>query len=141
MSQLLYLYIDGACRGNPGQGGAGAAFLTSAGEIVSKHKKFLGECTNNIAEYEALLLGLRAAKKQEVKALEIRADSELLVRQINGQYKVKNPNLQKRFIKAMKALKAFQYEMVHVRREKNKIADQLANEAIDEHEAILKPMG
>jgi len=141
MSQRLYLYIDGACRGNPGQGGAGAAFLTLAGEIVSKHKKFLGECTNNIAEYEALLLGLQEAKKQKVKKIEIRADSELLVRQINGQYKVKNPNLQKRFIKAMKALKAFQYEMVHVRREKNKIADQLANEAIDEHEAILKPMG
>ena len=127
------LYVDGASRGNPGHAGAGAYLADEEGREVASLYQYLGEATNNMAEYAALLLGLKAAKKRKIKFLMILADSELMVRQIQGVYQVKNPTLKKNYDTAMKYLRYFNYTISHIRREKNKIADQLANKAIDEY--------
>lgn len=131
--KTLALFTDGACRGNPGQGGAGAVLVTQNGEVVSTAKRFLGHCTNNIAEYRALILGLQEALKQEPGRLFVYLDSELLVRQIQGVYRVKNPAL-KPLLEEVRALLAkFEtWHVEHVPRSENALADRLANEAIDE---------
>lgn len=127
------LYTDGASRGNPGKGGAGAVLYNEKGETVAGIKEFLGVCTNNTAEYKALILGLEEALRNGCRTLHIFMDSELLVRQISGRYRVKNENL-KILMKEVKRLLSFfnEYTVEHVERSKNKVADQLANEAIDE---------
>lgn len=127
-----YLYVDGASRGNPGHGGAGAYLINEQDEEVARLTLYLGKVTNNFAEYQALLLGLKEAKKRKIKSLVIYSDSELMVRQINGEYKVKNPTLKKNYDAAMNYLAEFEYDIFHIRREKNKIADELANQAIDD---------
>jgi len=129
----LNLYTDGACRGNPGQGGAGAVLVDDGGNIFAAIKNSLGLCTNNIAEYRALILGLEEALKRRCRKLHIFLDSELLVNQINGTYKVKNENLKVLMRDVRKLLSRFEsYTVEHVDRSKNQIADRLANEAIDE---------
>ena len=128
----VHLYIDGASRGNPGLGGAGAYVTDKGGKEICRLTKYLGKVTNNVAEYAALFLGLKEAQKRKVKEITIFSDSELLVRQIQGVYQVKNDVLKKKHEEVMKILKNFNYKIFHVRREKNKIADQLANEAIDQ---------
>lgn len=126
------LYSDGASRGNPGEAGAGALLMNEKGDEYSLCA-YLGHKTNNQAEYEALLLGLKELKRRGAKKVEIRADSELLVRQLNGEYKVKNAGLQNLFFKAKELLGAFESVTIrHVPREENREADRLANEAIDE---------
>lgn len=129
----LNLYTDGACRGNPGQGGAGAVLIDEKGNIFATQKTALGLCTNNIAEYKALILGLEEALKRKCRSLHIFLDSELLVNQINGQYKVKNENL-KVLMHDVKKLLSYldSYTVRHIERSQNHIADKLANEAIDE---------
>lgn len=128
-----HLYIDGAARGNPGPAGAGACLMDEQGKIVESLTKYLGKTTNNIAEYEALLLGLNKAKKKKIKDIHIFSDSELLVRQIQGRYRVLNPNLKKKYDAVMNIVKTFHHFTIsHIRRDKNKIADQLANQAIDD---------
>ncbi len=87
------LFSDGACRGNPGIGGAGAVITDDRENVVWEGKEYLGHCTNNIAEYRALILGLNGALAQGFKSLEVYLDSELLAKQINGSYRVKNENL------------------------------------------------
>ncbi|MFZ2397013.1 MAG: ribonuclease HI family protein, partial [Smithella sp.] len=87
------LFSDGACRGNPGVGGAGAVITDDRENVVWEGKKYLGHCTNNIAEYRALIMGLNGALDNGYKNLEVYLDSELLARQINGSYRVKNENL------------------------------------------------
>ena len=127
------LFTDGACRGNPGQGGAGAVLVDEKGHIFATAKNSLGLCTNNIAEYRALILGLEEALKRRCRRLHIFLDSELLVNQINGKYKVKNENLKVLMHDVKKLLSDFDsYTVEHVARSKNHIADRLANEAIDE---------
>jgi ribonuclease HI len=127
------LYTDGASRGNPGNGGAGIALYDEDGNIHATAKRFLGTCTNNEAEYKALILGLEESLKRKCRKLSIFLDSELLVRQINGIYKVKNKNLQDLMKEVRKLLSFFdEYTVEHVNRSKNKVADQLANDAIDE---------
>jgi len=129
----LNLYTDGACRGNPGQGGAGAVLVDDKGNIFASIKNSLGLCTNNIAEYRALILGLEEALKKHCRQLHIFLDSELLVNQINGTYKVKNENLKVLMRDVRKLLSRFEsYTVEHIDRSKNHIADKLANEAIDE---------
>lgn len=134
MSEKSYkLFSDGACRGNPGIGGAGAV-ITDAGEsIVWEGKEYLGHCTNNIAEYKALILGLKGALSHDFRNIEVYMDSELLAKQINGSYRVKNENLQVLMKDVRKLLASFDSVVVkHVSRIHNSHADRLANLAIDE---------
>ena len=140
------LNTDGGARGNPGVAGAGAVLSDAAGNKLKEASKPLGVMPNNEAEYEALLLGLDLAKKtigkEKIKEVEIEArlDSELVVRQLSGQYQIKEERLQKLFMKIWNArVETFkQLTFTHVPREKNRRADQLANQAMDD--ASKKPL-
>jgi ribonuclease HI len=131
--EAFSLYSDGASRGNPGNGGIGAVLYDGSGNVVATAKQFLGVCTNNEAEYRALICGLEEALKRGIRNVRIYLDSELLVRQIEGIYRVKNQNL-KILMREVRKLLSFldSYSVEHIERNKNKMADQLANEAIDE---------
>jgi ribonuclease HI len=127
------LYADGAARGNPGPAGAGAVIVSPEGHIVAKVGKFLGDNTNNFAEYMGLILGLKRAKAMGIKELEVLSDSELLVRQLNGEYQVKAENLRPLHHEAKGLLASFPaVEVRHVPREDNAAADEMSNRAIDE---------
>ncbi|HEU4385794.1 MAG TPA: ribonuclease HI family protein [Anaeromyxobacteraceae bacterium] len=127
------LFTDGAARGNPGPAGAGAVIVSPQGHIVAKVGKFLGDNTNNYAEYMGLILGLKRAKAMGIKALDVFADSELLVRQLNGEYQVKAENLRPLHEEARRLLTAFPgVKLRHIRREENEAADEMSNRAIDE---------
>ncbi len=129
----LLVYSDGAARGNPGPAGAGAVLTRVDGTVVSKVGKFLGTATNNVAEYTALLLGLEVALRVGAQEVEVVADSELLVRQLNGEYKVKSAGLKPLFAQAQALLAKFErWTARHVPREQNKLADEMSNRAIDE---------
>lgn len=125
------LHADGASVGNPGPGGAGAVLYDSEGKIAAEVSKYLGpKATNNEAEYQGLLEGLRAALRLNVRRVSIRMDSELVVRQVLGIYKVKNERLAVFFKEVMAALKEFEsFDIAHVRREFNREADALASRA------------
>jgi ribonuclease HI len=128
----LVIRTDGAARGNPGPAGAGWVVETPAGEVVEEGFAYLGVLTNNQAEYEALLRGLTAAAPGLDTDLEIFSDSELLVRQLNGVYRVRDEGLKDRFIAVAQALRrAGNVQIQHVRRAENARADALANQAID----------
>jgi len=132
--QSLIIFSDGAARGNPGPSGAGAFITSEDGEMVAEVSEYLGEMTNNQAEYRALKCGLEKARELGAKSVVIRADSELMVKQLNGEYKVKNPGIKLIFREVSALLSHFEsWEASHVRREFNKEADRLANEAIDNH--------
>ncbi len=139
-NQKVKLFSDGACRGNPGIGGAGAVITDDSGlHVLWEGSQYLGQCTNNIAEYQALILGLKGALACGYKNLEIYLDSELLANQINGSYKVKNENLKILMQEVRSLLSSFQSSPVrHVLRCHNALADKLANLAIDTHQKILK---
>jgi ribonuclease HI len=131
------LYSDGASRGNPGQAGAGVLLKDAAGDIRLQASKYLGQATNNVAEYQALLFGLQKARELGVKNIQVFADSELLVRQLKGQYRVKAPHLLPLYEAAQRALKAFEtFAISHVPREMNSLADRLANQAIDQKDRM-----
>jgi len=131
--KAIRLYTDGACRGNPGSGGAGAVLLDENGGVVTTAKKFLGTCTNNEAEYAALILGLEEALSGGHKTIQVFLDSELLVRQINGIYRVKNDRLKTLMQEVQRHLARFDGCTVeHVPRSENAVADRLANQAIDD---------
>jgi ribonuclease HI len=124
--------IDGGSRGNPGPAGYGVRIQQDDGEIVEL-KESLGIATNNVAEYNGLLAALRWAAEHGLTTLHIRSDSELLVKQMKGVYRVKNPGLQPLFEEARSLARAIgRVTFEHVRREFNKDADRLANEAMDE---------
>lgn len=126
------LYCDGASRGNPGPSGAGVVLLDEKGEQIFELSRYLDNGTNNEAEYRALVRGLEAAVDLGVKRIEIFSDSELVVRQLSGKYKVRNPRLRSLFDQAVSRLQQFDdYAIFHVGRELNQQADRLANEAID----------
>jgi ribonuclease HI len=126
------LYCDGASRGNPGPSGAGVVVFDQNGEKILELSRFLGNATNNEAEYKALIRGLSAAADVGIKGVQIFLDSELVVNQLLGTYKVRNPRLHQLFDKAMSRLRLFdEYAIFHVGRELNQKADRLANEAID----------
>lgn len=130
----VLIYTDGGARGNPGPAGAGAVIYDGK-KLIAELKKYLGEATNNVAEYEALILALSDAKKKNLvsRSIEIRMDSELIVKQMKGEYKVKDKNLKVLNGKVRELLQDFSsVAFVHVRREENKEADALVNEAIDE---------
>ncbi|MFQ5513003.1 MAG: ribonuclease HI family protein [Myxococcota bacterium] len=128
----LRVYTDGAARGNPGPAGAGVHIEDETGAALDEASLYLGEATNNVAEYRALLLGLERAGTLGAARVEIRADSELVVRQMTGQYRVRNPALQVLHRRARELERGFErVDYVHVPREQNLAADRLANRAID----------
>ena len=132
--KLSKLYSDGACRGNPGVGGAGAVITDAQGSVIWESKEYLGHCTNNIAEYKALILGLKGALAEGYKNLEVYLDSELLTNQINGSYRVKNEKLKILMTEIRGLLTSFDtIQVKHVLRSSNSHADRLANLAIDTH--------
>lgn len=126
------LYCDGASRGNPGEAAAGFVILDGHGaELVAKGV-YLGQCTNNMAEYQALLLGLHEALQLKAGHLAIRLDSELVVRQMEGRYQVKDAKLKPLHAKAVSLLRGFTAHTIdHVPRRENHRADELANQALD----------
>jgi len=129
---LLHLYTDGASRGNPGRAGAGVVIRDGQGKTVKTAVKYLGVATNNVAEYEALILALEKAREMGGPPIAIFSDSELMVKQIRGEYGVKNSNLIPLYRKACTLLKGFErYKITHIVRSKNSEADELANRAID----------
>jgi ribonuclease HI len=128
--------IDGGSRGNPGPAAYGVIIRDGSGGIVAKLKKYIGRMTNNVAEYYGLIAALDYAESHNVKAIRVESDSELLVKQMRGQYKVKSEDLRPLFERALKMSKAFEsFRIEHVYREQNREADALANEALDETEA------
>jgi ribonuclease HI len=130
---LLFVYSDGAARGNPGPAGAGAVITDAAGRVLARLGRFLGHQTNNVAEYQGLLLGLRHAQELGAREVEVRADSELMIRQLQGRYQVRNPALKPLHAEAMRLLRGFdQVELKHIPREENALADEMSNRAIDE---------
>ncbi len=127
--------IDGGSRGNPGPASYGVVIRDGRGEIAAKLKKYIGRMTNNVAEYYGLIAALDYAESHGVRAIRIESDSELLVKQMRGQYKVKSEDLRPLFERAQKMSKAFEsFHIEHVYREQNREADALANEALDEAE-------
>ena len=130
------LRCDGASRGNPGPAGAGMVLFDPQGRLQARKGRYLGETTNNVAEYQALLLGLEEAQRLGVKQLRVLADSELMVKQLTGRYRVKSPHLIPLWRAALYALKQFEaWAIAHVPREENHLADEAANRAIDQKAA------
>lgn len=125
------LYTDGGSRGNPGPA-ACAFFLMNGDQVVDFGGEFLGEVTNNVAEYRGLIYGLKKAIKLKVKDLKVRMDSELVIKQIKGEYKISNNDMKKLSSEVKKLSEEFSsIEFEHVRREENKNADRLVNQILD----------
>jgi len=125
--------IDGGSRGNPGPASYGVLIRDPRGQVVAKLKKYIGRSTNNVAEYYGLIAALDYAQQHGIRGLRIESDSELLVRQMQGQYKVKSPELRPLYERARKMVQTFDtFKIDHVYREQNAEADALANEALDE---------
>ena len=124
--------MDGGARGNPGPAGVGVVLTDDSGAEVDRANAYIGETTNNVAEYRAVLLGLDRARALGVRELEIVNDSELIARQLTGEYKVKNEQLRMLHTQARDALSGFErWSIRSVPRAKNDVADALVNEAID----------
>lgn len=128
------VYSDGASRGNPGLASYGAVVIDPAGNEVERISQPIGVATNNVAEYGGLLAGLESAYEHGARRVEVRMDSELIVRQALGRYRVKSPGLIPLFEKLTELRGRFdRVTFVHVPRERNKVADALANQALDRH--------
>ncbi len=135
LEEPVIINIDGASRGNPGEAGAGALLQDSSGHTVEL-KKYLGQTTNNVAEYEALVVALEEARRLGAGEVEVRSDSELLIHQMNGVYRVKSEQLKPLYEKAGSLASGFgKIKFVHVRREANREADRLANLAIENRDS------
>ncbi|HET9182163.1 MAG TPA: ribonuclease HI family protein [Candidatus Angelobacter sp.] len=125
---------DGGARGNPGPAAFGVVIRNEKGEVLAELSEYLGLQTNNYAEYSGLLAALDYAVRQQCPRLKIFSDSELLVRQMQGRYKVKNSALQELFARAKAMVRKLEsFEIEHVLRERNKEADRLVNQILDEH--------
>lgn len=135
--EKIVIYTDGGARGNPGPAGVGVSIQDAAGKELAYISEYMGETTNNQAEYEALYRALQKTKelfkdKTKSMAFEVRMDSELVVRQLSGIYKVKEEGIKKQFARVASLRVEYpNLTFTHVRREQNKRADQLVNEAID----------
>ncbi len=130
---ILHGYIDGASRGNPGESGIGIVLKDEHGRILHAEGGYLGPGTNNGAEYSAFFGCLKKAKDFKCQKVVVHSDSELLVRQFNGEYKVKNPDLKRQMQKILRFMKTLRFavELHYIPREKNLDADRVANAAID----------
>jgi ribonuclease HI len=129
----IHAYIDGASRGNPGESGLGIVLRDERGGLLHAAGGYLGQKTNNAAEYAALLSCLKKAREFRCQKVVVHSDSELIVRQFNGKYRVKNPSLKREMTRITKLLKTvpFKVEVQYLPRETNREADRLANAAID----------
>jgi ribonuclease HI len=128
----LIVATDGAARGNPGPAGVGAQLTTEDGEVVAEVAHGIGEATNNVAEYTAVIEGLRRAVELGARVVTVRSDSQLLVNQLTGRYRVKTPHLQPLHRQVRNLVAGFdRVTFEHVRRELNQEADRLANEGVD----------
>ncbi len=126
-------YTDGASRGNPGESGFGFLLRDEQGHLLLSESGYIGRATNNIAEYEALLACLKKVRSMNCTRLIVHSDSELMVRQLLGIYRVKEKTLRKYYQSVREILRSspFSFEIVHIEREQNREADRLANEGID----------
>ena len=132
MEKKMVLYTDGCCRGNPGPAGIGVVIKDSHKKILKELSEYIGEATNNIAEYSALIRGLEAAGDLGADEIKVFMDSELVVKQVKGEYRVKDEVMKELFQQTLEALKDFKsFEIKHIDRSKNKEADKLANRAIN----------
>jgi ribonuclease HI len=130
------MYADGGSRGNPGPSASGAVIFDlekgEEGDVLAEVTKFLGNTTNNQAEYMAIVIGLRAALKLGIEGIEVRLDSELAVKQLNGIYRVRNKEIAKRFAEVDELRQQFrEIRFLHIRREFNTVADSLVNQELD----------
>ena len=129
----VVVHVDGGARGNPGPAAVGAVASTPAGAPLAERGAYIGEATNNVAEYRAVLLGLELARELGARDVEVVNDSELVARQIGGQYKVKHPGLRPLHAEVMEALRGFdRWSVRNVPRAGNARADELVNAALDE---------
>lgn len=128
----LIVHVDGGSRGNPGPAAAACVISSEAGETLARDTELLGTATNNVAEYRALLLGLRRAGELGASEIEVIGDSELVVKQVQGRYKVKHEAMRPLYLEAMRALRGFErWSIRAVPRAENAEADALVNEALD----------
>jgi ribonuclease H / adenosylcobalamin/alpha-ribazole phosphatase len=132
----LIVYTDWGSRGNPWPSGCGVYIIDTHGKPLEKRHKYIGEATNNIAEYNAVLLGITRAIELSATEIELRADSKLVIEQLSGRYKIKNPELKKLAWQIGEALQSWWWKIIftHVYREANKEADRLSNVAMDTKE-------
>jgi ribonuclease HI len=136
------LRTDGGARGNPGPAAAAFVLESEDGSVIRSGGRYIGETTNNVAEYEALIWGLETAIDHGVRRLKVCADSELVVRQVNGVYKVKHPNMKPLHAKVSALMRQLErVEVCHVRRCDNTLADALANEAMDTRSEVGDGVG
>jgi ribonuclease HI len=126
---IFYVYTDGASRGNPGHAGSAYIIYNEGKEIIDKFSKYIGKATNNEAEYIALLMAVEKVVQYIPRKVYFYLDSELVVKQLNGEYKVRNKNLMKIYEKIKGYIKSFDYKFEYIPRELNKVADKLAKEA------------
>ena len=132
MSERLVVNVDGGARGNPGPAAIAAVIATPDGEVLEERSEVIGETTNNVAEYRALLLGIERARALGARELELVGDSELIVRQVRGEYRVKDAALRELHELVGEALAGFRrWSIRHVRRDDNAAADALVNAALD----------
>ncbi|OGH60037.1 MAG: hypothetical protein A2725_00090 [Candidatus Magasanikbacteria bacterium RIFCSPHIGHO2_01_FULL_33_34] len=130
----LTIHTDGGARGNPGPAATGVVIKNEKGEIVASYGEYLGKQTNNYAEYSAMISGLEKAFELDADEVDCILDSKLIVEQLNGNWKVKEPTLQKLFTKAWNASQKFKkIKIRHTRRENNKEADAEVNKILDKH--------
>jgi ribonuclease HI len=128
----VVVHVDGGARGNPGVAAVGAVVSTPEGEVLDEASAIIGIATNNVAEYRGLLLGLERARALGATEVEVINDSELIARQVNGEYKVKHPDMKPLHRQALEALRGFDsWSIRPVPRERNERADALVNEALD----------
>ena len=131
-ADLIVVNVDGASRGNPGESGIGVAIFDKDSNLINEACDYLGVATNNIAEYNALILGVKLSTKYNAKRILFKSDSELMVKQIKGEYRVKNPQLKLLFTEVQSLLKKLpNWKIMHVPREENKEADLLANKGVE----------
>ena len=132
MSKSIEIFVDGASRGNPGPSGIGIALFSDGKNVVKKLFKFIGNATNNVAEYSALIYAVQEALIDRYDDVKVKSDSELLTKQLAGEYKVKNDNLRPYYEMFQHIARGFnKVEIIPIGREDNSIADKLANKAID----------
>jgi ribonuclease HI len=130
--ERVVVHVDGGSRGNPGPSAVAAVASTPDGDPLAERSAYIGDTTNNVAEYRAVQLGLELARELGATSVEIVNDSQLIARQIGGQYKVKHAGLKPLFLETMRALREFdQWSVRDVRREHNVRADELVNEELD----------
>ncbi len=135
-AERVVVNVDGGARGNPGPAAVAAVATVADGKVVGERRLYIGEATNNVAEYRAVLLGLELAHDLGASEVEVVNDSELVSKQIGGQYKVKHAGLKPLYLDAMRALREFErWQVRSVRRESNERADALVNQALDEQAA------